>query len=223
MNGAEAENVRRRFEREAESFDAIYRLERSWFWRWFNVTFRKGIFERYDLTFQHAGDVTGKTVLDVGCGSGIYCADFARRGAARVLGVDLSSSMLALAGEEAKRQGVAQQCEFRQGNFMNLDFEGQFDISIAMGVFDYLADPLVFLQKMVSITRERVIASFPGHSPVREPLRRLRYKLAGKGNVYFYSEADLRRLVTGSGLDTSRSELIPIRSSGTGFVLVGER
>ncbi len=73
--------VRRRFERDAQSFDAIYRLERSPFWRWVNTTFRKAVFERYTITFEQAGDVTDKKILDVGCGSGVYTVDL--RGAAR--------------------------------------------------------------------------------------------------------------------------------------------
>ena len=88
MNPSHDETVRRRFERDAQSFDAIYRVERSWFARRFNRIFRKAIFERYEITFAEAGDVTDMTVLDVGCGSGVYSADFARRGARRVVGVD---------------------------------------------------------------------------------------------------------------------------------------
>ena len=81
MNRSYRDTVRRRFERDAQSFDAIYRLERSPFLRWVNTTFRKAVFERYTITFEQAGDVTGKKILDVGCGSGVYSVDFARRGA----------------------------------------------------------------------------------------------------------------------------------------------
>ena len=104
VHDSRTETFRRRFEREAESFDAIYRLERSRLSRWFNRVVRKAIFERYEITFAEAGDVAGKAVLDVGCGSGVYAADFARRGARRVVGVDLSAGMLALA-ERGRRAG----------------------------------------------------------------------------------------------------------------------
>ena len=80
MSQPSHEAIRRRFERDAQGFDAIYRLERSLLSRWFNTTFRRAIFERYDITIEQAGDVSGKAVLDIGCGPGIYSVDFARRG-----------------------------------------------------------------------------------------------------------------------------------------------
>jgi ubiquinone/menaquinone biosynthesis C-methylase UbiE len=219
MNTPSLETVRQRFERDAESFDAIYRLERSFVSRWFNTTFRKAVFQRYDLTFAHAGEIEGKSVLDVGCGSGVYSVDFARRGAKRVVGVDFSANMLQLARREARAYGVADACEFIHANFLDLQFPERFDVSIAVGVFDYLPDPLTFLRKLVASTRGKVIATFPGHSLVREPLRRLRYRLGRKGDVFFYDEADVRRLAAEAGI---RERLIvPVRSSGSGFVLVG--
>lgn len=219
MSQPSHEAIRRRFERDAQGFDAIYRLERSLLTRWFNTTFRKAIFERYNITFEQAGDLSGKAVLDIGCGPGIYSVDLAQRGARRVVGIDLSANMVGLAEREADRFGMENVCEFRVGDFYYIDLCEKFDITLAIGVFDYLPDPVSFLRKMVSVTTGKVIASFPGHSFLRKPARELRYRLLGKGNVYFYSEADVRRLVEQAGLRDSR--IIPIRSSGSGFLLLG--
>jgi 2-polyprenyl-3-methyl-5-hydroxy-6-metoxy-1,4-benzoquinol methylase len=213
------DTVRRRFERDAESFDAIYRLERSPFWRWVNTTFRKAVFERYTITFEQAGDVTGKKILDVGCGSGVYSVDFARRGAARVVGVDFSGNMLKLARQEAEQHGVADRCDFIQADFLDLDLDEKFDVSIAMGVFDYVPDQVTFLRKMVALTTGKVIVAFPGHSLLREPARRLRYKLAGKGEIFLYGQEDVERIATEAGLRDK--EIIRIPSSGGVYVLVG--
>ena len=39
-------------------------------------------------------DLTGKTVLDIGCNGGFYSLEMKRRGAARVLGIDLDEDYL---------------------------------------------------------------------------------------------------------------------------------
>ena len=219
MSSSHRDTVRRRFERDAESFDAIYRLERSPFWRWVNTTFRKAVFERYNITFEQAGDVTGKKILDVGCGSGVYSVDFARRGARRVVGVDFSGNMLKLARQEAAQRGVADKCEFIQADFRELEPDERFAISVAMGVFDYIPDQVSFLRKMVALTTEKVIVAFPGHSLIREPARRLRYKLAGKGEIFLYGREDVERIAAEAGLRDY--EIIRIPSSGGVYVLVG--
>jgi ubiquinone/menaquinone biosynthesis C-methylase UbiE len=219
MNDPYKRKVQRRFERDAQSFDAIYRLERSPFWRLVNTTLRKAVFERYAITFERTGDVTGKDVLDVGCGSGVYSVDFARRGARRVVGVDFSENMLALARREAEQHGVADRCEFVQADFLEIDPEETFDISIAMGVFDYVPDQVPFLRKMAALTTGKVIVAFPSHSLIREPARRLRYKLAAKGDVFLYGRDDVERIAAGAGL--RNWEIVRIDSSGGVFVLIG--
>ena len=46
-------------------------------------------------------DLTDKKVLDLGCGCGENCIDFVRRGADRVVGVDISAHMLECAQEHS--------------------------------------------------------------------------------------------------------------------------
>ncbi len=56
---------------------------------------------------QKCGDVRGKTICDIGCGSGRFVTEFAKRGAARVTGVDVAPDMLKLAQGLVERDGVA--------------------------------------------------------------------------------------------------------------------
>src|SRR6266540_1024626 len=51
-------------------------------------------------------DLTGATVLDIGCNGGFYCLEMKRRGAARVLGLDVDERYLNQARFAAETLGL---------------------------------------------------------------------------------------------------------------------
>ena len=51
-------------------------------------------------------DLTGKSVLDIGCNGGFYSIEMKRRGAARVLGIDFDDDYLAQARFAAEVAGL---------------------------------------------------------------------------------------------------------------------
>lgn len=85
--------------------------------------------------FALAGDVRGKTILDLPCGDGTYSRAFARRGAASVLGVDLSSSMVERArmSESQAPLGIG----YQVGDAAGLGTLGAFDLVVACYLFNY--------------------------------------------------------------------------------------
>jgi 2-polyprenyl-3-methyl-5-hydroxy-6-metoxy-1,4-benzoquinol methylase len=208
--------TQRYFHEHAQQFDSIYHQGRP-LQSVFNRVFRKAIYERYAITFEQSEPIAGKTVLDVGCGSGRYAVEFAKRGAASVVGLDYAAGMLALARQYAGANQVADRCEFVQGDFSTHGLTERFDIAIAIGVFDYQDRPVEFMTRMAQHCRGRVIASFPGRSAIRMPLRKFRYWL-GDCPVLFYTERDVRDIGQKAGLSV---DIIPIHSSGTGFMLIG--
>ena len=212
------DRTQRYFEDHASKFDSIYH-EGQPLSRMFNRLLRKAIYERFAITMEQAEPIQGRTVLDVGCGSGRYSVEFAARGASQVVGLDYASNMLALAEQYAQSKGVADRCRFVNGDFTTAGLADKFDVVIAIGVFDYQDKPADFLRRMVERSRGKVIASFPGKSLIRMPLRKLRYWW-DDCPLLFYTENDVRRAATAAGLESF--EIIPIRSSGTGFMLVGQ-
>jgi ubiquinone/menaquinone biosynthesis C-methylase UbiE len=66
---------------------------------------------------EFAGDLSGKTVLDAGCGEGHNTRTFARRGA-RMTGVDLSRRMIELAREEEVREPLG--IRYQQASFSGM-------------------------------------------------------------------------------------------------------
>jgi tRNA (mo5U34)-methyltransferase len=96
--------------------------------------------------FQHAipRDLTGKSVLDVGCNAGFYAIEMKSRGAQRVVGVDYDERYLEQARFAADVKG--QDIEFRQLSVYDLAKLGEtFDIVLFMGVLYHLRHPLLAL------------------------------------------------------------------------------
>ena len=96
--------------------------------------------------FAHAlpADMTGKSVLDIGCNAGFYSLEMKRRGADRVLGVDFDDRYLDQARLAAEVEGA--DIEFRKLSVYDLAALGErFDLVIFMGVLYHLRHPLLAL------------------------------------------------------------------------------
>jgi tRNA (mo5U34)-methyltransferase len=96
--------------------------------------------------FAHAipQDLTGRSVLDVGCNAGFYSLEMKRRGAARVVGVDSDARYLAQARFAA--QVADADIEFREMSVYRLpSLQERFDIVLFMGVLYHLRHPLLAL------------------------------------------------------------------------------
>ena len=187
----------------AEEFDAIYDDRGSTYARLINRVFRKGIRERVALTLKECEGRTG-TVLDIGCGSGRVSLLMARKGL-KVVGVDYSASMIQLAErylqEERRRNPGELEVEFVEADFMaGFDADRAFDITVALGVFDYIDQPKPFLHKMRRLSKEMMIAAFPDRYAFQMPIRKLWLYTRGCP-VYFYSARDIRRLYGSEGIE----------------------
>lgn len=96
--------------------------------------------------FQSAlpADLTGKSVLDIGCNAGFYAIEMKRRGAHRVLAIDSDATYLEQARFAAKTCGA--QIEFAQVCVYDVAKLGErFDIVLFMGVLYHLRHPLLAL------------------------------------------------------------------------------
>ncbi len=89
-------------------------------------------------------DLTGKTVLDIGCNAGFYSIEMKRRGAARVLGIDHDEDYLAQARFAADVEGL--EIEFRNLSVYDVGALGErFDVVLFFGVLYHLRHPLLAL------------------------------------------------------------------------------
>ena len=110
----------------------------------------------------HEGDLRGRRVLEVGCGTGRLTAALAERAYAKVWAVDPSPEMLAVARGRAPR-GVA----FKQAQSEALPFkDGWFERAVAMLVVHVLDRPRAFaeLRRVLGADGRLVVATFdPEH------------------------------------------------------------
>jgi tRNA (mo5U34)-methyltransferase len=97
-------------------------------------------------SFRHAipADLTGKSVLDIGCNAGFYTLEMKRRGAAEVLGIDTDEHYLQQARFAAEVEKI--DVEFRRMTVWDVASLGRkFDLVIFMGVLYHLRHPLLAL------------------------------------------------------------------------------
>jgi tRNA (mo5U34)-methyltransferase len=99
---------------------------------------------KFDRIRDALPDVSGKSVLDIGCNAGFYCLEMKRRGAKRVLGIDTDERYLSQARFAAEMEGV--DLEFLHMPVWDVAGLGEkFDLVIFMGVLYHLRHPLLAL------------------------------------------------------------------------------
>ena len=101
-------------------------------------------------------DMRGASVLDLGCNGGFYSIEMKKRGASRVLGVDVDDRYLNQARFAARVLGL--DIEFEKRSVYDTDrIPGQFDYVLFMGVFYHLRYPLYALDKIIKKVRGTLV------------------------------------------------------------------
>lgn len=85
--------------------------------------------ERLEWLNRHTGDVSGKRLLDAGCGFGSLSKHYAALGA-RVVGFDFSARSIAL----ARKSNVGDNPEFRVQSIFDLNDRACYDVIVVWGV-----------------------------------------------------------------------------------------
>ena len=109
--------------------------------------------------------VSGKSVLDIGCSQGI-CPILLGQAGFNVLGMDINPEAIAVAKETLQKEegSVRQAVEFVHGNFSTYSFDGRhFDTVIFGEVLEHLLRPEIFIAKAHSVLNAngRVVITVP--------------------------------------------------------------
>lgn len=191
---------------------------------------------KLDVLFgsEFLSSISGKTVIDFGCGEGIEAVEIAQRGARRVIGIDNRDDVLQTARQRALAAGVQDLCLFTSST------EERADVIVSVDAFEHFANPSEILGVMSTILRPggAILISFgpPWHHPLgghlfsvfpwahlvfnEQALVRWRSTFKTDGATRFSEVAGglnqmtitkFEELVEGSGLKFADLELIPIR------------
>lgn len=213
-SAAAPQRVHNRFRNKAQQFDDLYEDERP-----LVRLLRPGLFRRRQLAVETVATYESPRVLDVGCGSGRIGEFVLEAGAAHYVGVDFAEPMIELARARLARFG--ERVELLTDDFLNTSLEGEYDVVLALGLFDYLPNPQDFLQRMAELTAPggAVVGSFPAWSAIKGPVRKVRYEWIGDCPIFNYDRPGLERLFGAAGF-AGLEILAPGRS---GFLVRAQR
>lgn len=184
----------------ATDFDDIYSGRKKPMARALDRWLRKDMFQRFDWVMKSADESRPATVCDVGCGSGRFVAALAKKGVQQVTGVDIAPNMIRLAEQLVSREQVADRCRFFQSDVLDWKTDERFDMVIAIGFWDYIADPLPRLRLIRKLTKNKFLSAWPRLWTWRMPIRKARLAFRGCP-VYFFSKPRVYELLEQAGFE----------------------
>ncbi len=106
-------------------------------------------------------DLTGKTVLDIGCSDGLWSFEAESRGSKRVLAVDNCSAIFYY-NQQGFRTAHAlrrSRVEFLKADLFEFTPEqhGRFDLVLCLGVLYHVRHPLLALERLAQLCNEQLI------------------------------------------------------------------
>ena len=111
------------------------------------------------------GEVSGRTVVDFGCGDGLEAVELARRGAKRVYGIDTNTACLDMARWQANHAGVSHAIELSTETPANVFA----DLAISVDSFEHYADPAAVLRLLHGLLRTGGVLLVSFGPPWRHP------------------------------------------------------
>jgi SAM-dependent methyltransferase len=153
---------------------------------------------------------TGKRVLNLGCGDGIYTLEMTGLGAAWVHGIDASTAAISVAQQRSASSSCKAQSKFEVADIYNLKaiLKGlEFDCIMLWGVLHHLPNPATALAGINGIASAIIILEPNGMNPVLKVLEKVSsYHIAHGDRPY--SPNQLKNWLKAAGFQPKSSSLI---------------
>ncbi|MFB6255506.1 MAG: class I SAM-dependent methyltransferase [Haloplanus sp.] len=149
----------------------------------------------------------GRNVLEIACGTGRFTVMLAERGA-DIVGLDISSAMMAEGRKKARAAGVVDRIDFIRGDAARLPFpDDYFDTVFAMRFFHLADTPAKFLAEMCRVSKRQVF-----FDTFNDRSTRVLYNWLLPMGSRLYGHDEVQRLIDGAGLtltDASHDFVLP--------------
>lgn len=156
----------------------------------------------------------GRRVLEVGPGTGCYTTLLARM-FEEVVAVEASEQMAALLRTRLA-SGQINNVHVHQGDFRSLEIGASYDVAVAIGVLDYIADPAAFVDRMCRLAHTAVVVTAPQRGLLGACF--VAGGLAQKTRIYCYDDGEVA-----AWAPTWRCQVVPAGRAlpiGRGLTLV---
>ncbi|MDH5356952.1 MAG: bifunctional 2-polyprenyl-6-hydroxyphenol methylase/3-demethylubiquinol 3-O-methyltransferase UbiG [Gammaproteobacteria bacterium] len=107
---------------------------------------------RVDYILQHAGDLTGKKILDIGCGGGILAEALAENGAI-VTGIDMAEMSLKVAKMHLHESGYDIDYQKIPVEEFARDNTAEFDVVTCLEMLEHVPDPASIVNAAASMLK----------------------------------------------------------------------
>lgn len=205
------------FEKYARNFISYYRIPNIPLYGKIKSYLWKDLYAREQIAISKCNELEGASCLDIGCGDGRHAGKLLQRKAGNVVCIDVSREMIEIAKKMATDNGILDRVRFICDDFLHYKFDEAFDYTIALGVMDYIDNPVEFLERALSITKKKVIVSIPHKTWHRGSIRRFKY-WSRNCPLHLYTRTGIDRLMAKvSGAEDY--EVTPIPGIGMDFVL----
>lgn len=112
-----------------------------------------------------ATDGEHRTILDAGCGPGVFSFELAKRHPrAQVLGIELEPELVGRATAIAERAGLTN-CTFEKGDVTRLDFDAKFDLVVSVDNLEHVEDDVTAMETLLRALRPggTLVVHVPGY------------------------------------------------------------
>lgn len=160
--------------------------------------FRKGEKQRIASVRKWIAEADYQSVIDIGCGDGYFLSEVLDKKVKLLRMEDINANNILIAEERFAARAERVETVIAD-SFLAFD-DREYDIVMAIGLFDYYRDWRLILDKLMERTHDTLIVDFPKSFTFHALIRKI-WLFINKVSLFTITEKRLNDLVIETGLD----------------------